>query len=85
MSTQSIGAYLWITDITQSLVIIRLPPYLVLFHYFESVLSLIITRVPIAQSGERRTLGRKVMGSIITWGQCCILKQDTSSPLLSTG
>ena len=28
--------------------------------------------------GERRTLGHKVAGSILTWGaRCCILKQGT--------
>ena len=43
--------------------------------------------VPIAQFGECRTLDRKVAGSILTQGAawCCVLKQDTSIPLLRTG
>ena len=37
------------------------------------------------QLGERQTLDRKVAGSILTRARCCVLEQDTSSPLLSTG
>ena len=40
---------------------------------------------PIAQLGERRTLDRKGAGSIFIRALCCVLEQDTSSPLLSTG
>ena len=39
---------------------------------------------PIAQLGDRWTLGRKVAGSILIGARCCVLEQDTSSPLLST-
>ena len=34
---------------------------------------------------ERQTLDCKVAGSILTWGGCCVLEQDTLSQLLSTG
>ena len=40
---------------------------------------------PIAQLVECRTLDCKVMGLNLTRGQCCVLEQDTSSLLLSTG
>ena len=40
---------------------------------------------PIAWLGERRTLDRKVAGSSSPGARCCVLEQDTSSSLLSTG
>ena len=35
--------------------------------------------------GERKTLDPKVVGSILTRSQCCVLEQDTLTPLLITG
>ena len=40
---------------------------------------------PIAQIGERRTLDRKSWVRSSAGAGCCVLEQDTSSPLLSLG
>ena len=40
---------------------------------------------PIAQLGELWTLDRKVAVQASPGARCCVLEQDTSSPLLSTG
>ena len=59
------------SNVTKSLVHFNIPSYHI--------------QTPIALLGERRTLDRKVAGSILTRAWCCVLEQDTSSPLLSTG
>ena len=40
---------------------------------------------PLAQMVECRSLDRKVAGSNLTRARCCVLEQDTPSPLLGTG
>ena len=48
-------------------------------------LHLLTSRGPLAQLVECRTLDRKVAGSNLTRSAFCVLEQDTSFSLLSTG
>ena len=48
------------------------------------IVMLVCGGAPLAQLVECRTLDHKFAGSNLTWAQCCVLEQDTSSSFLST-